>query len=151
VLFRLGEVYMNAAEAAYELGLETEALGYINELRERAGFPPNSLTSLSRGKIRSERWSELALEDHRLWDLIRWRIAHEVWNGVRGTPTADMYVLFPYRVMHPGHPNDGKFVFDRFVSNVNTAPRFFRMGNYYSEIPNAAVSANPELIRNPFH
>ncbi|HUF10838.1 MAG TPA: RagB/SusD family nutrient uptake outer membrane protein [Rhodothermales bacterium] len=151
VWFRLGEIYMNATEAAFELGLHSEALGYINTLRERAGFSPNSLTALTRAKIRSERWSELAFEDHRLWDLIRWRIAHEVWNGVRGTPTADMYVLFPYRVSRPGHPNHGKYVFDKFVSSVNTAPKFFRMGNYYSQIPNSALSANPQIIRNPFH
>ena len=151
VWFRLGEIYMNAAEAAFELGLEPEALGYINRLRERAGFPPNSLSSLTRDIIRKERWSELAFEDHRLWDLIRWRIAHEVWDGIRGTPTADMYVLFPYRVSRPGHPNDGKYVFDKFVSSVNTAPKFFRMGNYYAEIPNGALNANPQLVRNPGH
>src|SRR5690606_4681672 len=69
VWFRLGETYMNATEAAYELGLQSEALGYINTLRERAGFPPNSLATLTRDHIRSERWAELAFEDHRVWDL----------------------------------------------------------------------------------
>jgi hypothetical protein len=32
-----------------------------------------------------------------------------------------------------------------------TAPRFFRMGNYYSAIPQSALSNNPTLVRNPFH
>ena len=40
--------------------LEPEALGYVNPLRRRAGVPDNSLTSLTRDRIRKERWSELA-------------------------------------------------------------------------------------------
>ncbi len=151
IWFRMGEIYMNATEAAYELGLIEEALGYINTLRERAGFPANSLTTLSREEIRSDRWAELAYEDHRIWDLKRWRTAHLVWDGNPTNPTARLWALFPYRVVHPGHPNDGKFVFDKFVSTLNTAPRFFRMGNYYSEISQNAINANPLLVRNPFH
>ena len=150
IFFRLGEIYMNAAEAAFELGQQNDALEYVNTLRARAGFGANSLSTLTREKIRSERWSELALEDHRLWDLIRWRIADQVWDGTRG-PTSDLYVLFPYRIIRPGHPDDGKYVFDKKISNEQYAPRFFRMGNYYSAIPDGAIGANPELIRNPFH
>ena len=45
--FRLGEIYLNAAEAAFELNDEPTALPYINRLRQRAGFPANSLTSLT--------------------------------------------------------------------------------------------------------
>src|SRR5690606_4298997 len=75
VRFLFGEIYLNAAEAAFELGMPGEALGYVNTPRERAGFPANSLTSLTREKLRSERWAELAFEDHRVWDLKRWRIA----------------------------------------------------------------------------
>lgn len=151
VWFRLGEVYLNAAEAAYELGLEQEALGYINTLRERAGFPPNSLTSLTREKIRSERWAELAFEDHRLWDLKRWRIAHQLWDGTETSETANIYVLFPYRIVCPGTPQHNKYVFDKFQSDRQTAPRYFRMGNYYSQIPQSALDNNPKLVRNPFH
>ncbi len=151
VFFRLGEIYLNAAEAAYELGETAEAIEYLNILRERAGFPPNSLTSIDRDRIRNERRVELAFEDHRLWDLIRWRIAHEVWNGIPGDPVAHVHVLFPYRVVHPGSPNDGKFVFDRFPSQRMTVPRFFRMGNYYSEIPASVIGNNPLIVRNPFH
>ena len=39
VRFRLGEVLLNASEAALELGNEAEALTYVNRVRERAGFP----------------------------------------------------------------------------------------------------------------
>jgi hypothetical protein len=151
VWFRLGETYLNAAEAAFELGLPGEALGYINTLRERAGFPPNSLASLTREKIRNERWVELAFEDHRVWDLKRWRIAHEVWDGTQNSTTANVYTLFPYRVVCPGSPNHNKYVFDSFQSDRLTAPRFFRVGNYYSQIPQGVLNNNPKIVRNPFH
>lgn len=151
VFFRLGEIYLNAAEAALELGQQSEAVGYVNTVRERAGFPANSLASLTRDRIRNERRVELAFEDHRVWDLIRWRIAHEVWPGTPSHPIAHNWVLFPYRVVRPGHPDDGKFVFDKFPSTRQTAPRFFRMGNYYSEIPSSVIGNNPLIVRNPFH
>ena len=151
VWFRLGETYLNATEAAFELGLEAEALGYLNALRERAGFPANSLVSLDREKIRSERWAELAFEDHRLWDVKRWRIAHELWDGTESSTTANVYALFPYRIVCPGAPEHDSYVFDSFQSDRQTAPRLFRVGNYYSQIPQAAIDNNPRLVRNPFH
>lgn len=149
IYFRLGEIYLNAAEAAFELGDEPLARGYINTLRERAGFGPNSLVSVDREKIRNERRVELAFEDHRVWDLIRWRVAHELWNGVRDNPNAHVYVLFPYRLV--GGPQAGKYVFDKFPSPRQTNPRFFRVGNYYSSIPNSVVDNNPLIVRNPLH
>ena len=45
--FRLGEIYLNAAAAAFALNDEPTALPYINRLRQLAGFPANSLTSLT--------------------------------------------------------------------------------------------------------
>lgn len=151
VRFRLGEIYLNATEAAFELGLLPEATGYLNTLRVRAGFPANSLASLSRDKIRSERWSELAFEDHRLWDLKRWRTAHILWDGSPASPTANSFSLWGYRIDRPGHPNHGKYVYDRIQTTRLTYPRFFREGNYYSEIPASALNNNPKLVRNPFH
>lgn len=150
VLFRLGEIYLNAAEAAFELGLP-EALTYINTIRERAGFPPNSLTSLTIQKIQNERRVEMAFEDHRLWDLIRWRIADKLWDGTNTNTNANVYALYPYRIIHPGHVNDGKYVFDKMVAPRFKAPRFFRPGNYYSLIPQSVIDNNPKIVRNPFH
>jgi len=152
VRFRLGEVYLNAAEAAFELGQLTEALTYINKLRERAGFPPNSLTSLTIDKIINERRVELAFEDDRLWDLNRTRKTTTVWNGVGNSPTAMLYALYMYRVVRPGDATkDGKYVFDRLVAPRFLAPRNFQIQNYYSAIPQNVLDANPLIIRNPFH
>jgi hypothetical protein len=152
VRFRLGEVYLNAAEAAFELGLLPEALGYINTLRQRAGFPAASnLTSLTIDKLINERRVELAFEDHRLWDLIRTRRAHTIWTGSASSPQAMQRALYGYRVVRPGDPTrNDKYVYDELVAPRFIAPRFFQIQNYYSAIPQNVIDANPKIIRNPF-
>ncbi|MGV3503227.1 MAG: RagB/SusD family nutrient uptake outer membrane protein [Adhaeribacter sp.] len=152
IRFRLGEIYLNAAEAAFELGKPEDALGYVNLLRERAGFVPNSLSVLTMEKIRQERQVELALEEHRWWDLKRWRIAHELFDGQDNSPTAEKWALWPYRVYRPQDAGKhNKFVFEKQVAPRFTRPHFFRMGNYYATMPQEALNKNPLLVKNPFH
>ncbi len=154
VRIRLGEIYLNAAEAAFELGQRGEAAEYLNTLRERAGFAPNFLMAndVDFDLIRNERRVELAFEDHNMWDLMRWRIAHEVLNGDKSNPGAYYSALYPYRVIRPGDPEkDGKFVFEKMAVPRLINARFFQMSNYYSEIPQNAINNNPKLVRNPFH
>jgi len=147
--FRLGEIYLNAAEAAFELG-RPEALGYMNTLRQRAGFPANSLNALTTAIIRNERRVELAFEDHRYFDLKRWRIAHVVWDGSETDPNAVVTGLYSYRVIRPGHPDNGKYVYVRTRPTRFRRARFFRMTNYYSSIDQNVLNNNPKLVRNPF-
>ena len=52
----------------------------VNAIRSRAGmpdFPANMTREAFRTKLRNERAVELAFEDHRFWDIRRWRIAGE--------------------------------------------------------------------------
>lgn len=147
IRFRLGEVYLNAAEAAFELGQTASALSYMNTLRERAGFGANSLSTLTIDRIRNERRVELAFEDHRVWDLARWRIADQVWNGSTNSPDAMLYALYPYRVVRPGDAARH----DKYIFIKQVAPRFYQIGNYYSSIEQAVLNNNPKIIRNPFH
>ena len=82
IRYRLAEVYLNAAEASFELGNLTKAAEYINEVRRRAGFNVDlEATDISFDRIVHERKVELAFEGHILWDMKRWRLAHKVWNG----------------------------------------------------------------------
>lgn len=148
--YRLGEIYLNAAEAAFELG-QGDAVGYVNKLRERAGFPANSLSFLTIDKIRNERRVELAFEDHRYFDLKRWRIAHEIWNGSDNSDDAVVRGLYPYRVVNPGSPDNGKYIFVRMRPTRFKKARFFRLANYYSSIEQKALDNNPKLVKNPFH
>jgi len=152
VRFRLGEILLNATEAAFQLGFENEALPYINRLRERAGFGTNSLQSLSMEIIQKEFQVELAFEEHRYWDLKRWRLSHEVFDGNRQSPNTLVYALWPYRVVRPDDPaKHNKYVFVKRVAPRFTQPRNFRLGNYYSLIPQNAINSNPLLVKNPFH
>ncbi|MXV17018.1 RagB/SusD family nutrient uptake outer membrane protein [Hufsiella ginkgonis] len=154
VWFRLGEMYLNASEAAFELGQTTDALTYVNAIRERAGFPANSLnaTTLTMDKIRNERKVELAFEDHRLWDMKRWRIAHIVWNGNPNNADAMLYALYPYRVIRPGDASkDGKYVFVKMIAPRFKAPRNFQLFNYYTFINQSVIdNSGGKVIRNPF-
>jgi len=60
------------------------------------------------------------------------------------------YALFPYKVVAPGNPNNGKWVFDKqlFVNSPNA--RFFQMKNYYNFIDQGWINNNPKIVRNPF-
>ena len=145
--FRLAEIYLNAAEAMMELGLP-DAVKYVNELRERAGHPANSLSELNLDILMNERRIELAFEDHRYFDLKRWRKAHTVWNGDANNPNTMIYALYPYRVV--GGPHDGKYVFDKMIAPRFRNPRYFQLANYYTFIPQHARDNNPKIIPNPF-
>lgn len=75
--FRLGEVYLNLAEAAVESGHIEEGIQLVNEIRHRAGFDPAVDVSASskdeaRLLVRHERQVEFAFEEHRFFDVRRW-------------------------------------------------------------------------------
>ncbi len=148
IRFRYAEVLLNAAEAAFELGQTGDALGYVNQVRSRAGIAP--LASLTIQDFQNERRVEFAFEGHRLWDAKRWRIAHEIWNGDPNSETAMVRALYPYRVVRPGDPaKNNKYVFRELVAPRVTQPRFFRLGNYYTEIAGNVLTNNPKIVRNP--
>lgn len=149
--FRLGEIYLNAAEAAFELG-DATAVNYINELRERAGFQSNSLSFVTLEKIQNERRVELAFEDHRYYDVKRWRIADKLWDGTENDATM-VAGLYPYRIAKakPGTDDLDKFIFNKTKLTRFRRARLFRLGNYYSSISQSVINNNPLIVKNPFH
>lgn len=79
--FRLGEIYLNYAEACIELNQDDEAKTYLNMLRARAGMPDITETGDAlRQRYRNERRIELVFEQHRYFDVRRWMIAPQVLN-----------------------------------------------------------------------
>lgn len=158
--YRYAEVLLNAAEAAFELDMKDVAAGYLNEVRARAGLTialaPGDITF---DRIVHERKVELAFEGHELWDMKRWRLAHKVWNGVKTGLTkspgkADasstrIFALYPYKIYDPGSPDDGKWIFKQVIPKVVKSASQFRLGNYYSAIPQNVLANNPKLIQNP--
>jgi len=136
LVFRYGEVLLNLAEAAFELGETGEALGAVNEIRERAGIAP--LESIDRDKIRHERKVELAFEGHRYWDVRRWRIAVDVLSK----PNSGLRYILDYET--------GKYrlqVLDN-VDGTGTSPNFYEH-NYYFPITLSRTGNNPNLQENP--
>ena len=142
-IFRHAEILLNAAEAGYELNRTTEALQYINTVRERAGFGANSLTALTFDAIVHERRVELAYEGHRYFDIKRWRIAEDVLQGQQ------FHGLFPFMVIHPGNENHEKYVFEKVEPTRLQENKVFERRNYYTFIPSGALSRNPKLVLNP--
>ena len=75
--YRMGEVYLNLAEAAIEAGHIDEGLALINDIRHRAGFDPSvDVTATTQEEarllLRHERQVEFAFEEHRFFDTRRW-------------------------------------------------------------------------------
>ncbi len=92
IVFRLAEIYLNYAEAMNEAYGPDDSNGYgltareaINIVRSRTGveMPPVTATSKDefREKVKHERRIELAFEEHRYWDVRRWKDATNVLNA----------------------------------------------------------------------
>lgn len=74
-VYRYADVLLMLAEALLEQGNAGEAVGFVNQVRMRAGLDP--LGTLTEEALRQERRVELAFENHRWFDLVRWGIAQE--------------------------------------------------------------------------
>jgi hypothetical protein len=133
LVFRYGETLLNYAEAVMELGRPNDALPKLNEIRARAGVPLK--TSVTMDDIRRERRVELAFENLRMWDLIRWRTFTQVCDN---TLFAALLPWLDYKT--------GKYVFEKAPNLLNSSKTFLEK-NYYQPIP--GVAQNPVLIQNP--
>lgn len=158
-VFRYGEILCNWAEAAYELGemtnntaLMEEAIDCVNELRERAGAhpyvyksSPDDIGTPEYGFkidenlqfIRDERTRELAFENHRIFDIRRWRVADQMFRDGKYSHTLSAYYVL----------DEDKYIFLNEVDNQGRRVEFDKR-NYYEQIPGAAIAKNPKLIRN---
>lgn len=98
IYFRYGDVLLMYAEAQNEaVGPDATAQDALNKVRGRGGLPTIQTTygSVSQAKlreiIRRDRRVELAFEDKRWWDVMRWKIANGP-NGVFNKPTFGMVI-----------------------------------------------------------
>lgn len=118
VVFRLGEFYLNYAEAVFRMtggadvapngdgftsGYLKTAREAVNETRTRAGvagLPTNLTSDQFWHKYERERMVELAFEGHRFWDVRRWK-------------EGDKFSGKNIYVMHITKNNDGTFNYER--------------------------------------
>ena len=89
--FRLAELYLNYAEAANEASttgtVPNDAVDAVNAVRSRVGMPgiPYGLScDQFRLRIRNERRVELAFEEHRFFDVRRWKILDQTDKVITG-------------------------------------------------------------------
>ncbi|MBG6234966.1 hypothetical protein IWX76_001534 [Pedobacter sp. CAN_A7] len=136
MVFRYGEVLLNYAEAAFELGQTAQATAAINQIRSRAGITTVATVNLE--KIRHERKVELAFENHRIWDLRRWHTATKVLNNTQ------FHALYPWIMWQNGvDPSQMKYTFEKAVAPKLT--RTFPENLYLEPLP----QQNPPYIQNP--
>ena len=145
VTFRLGEFYLNYAEAVFKyLGspyatdgeLTMSAADALDKTRLRAGL--KSLSEVRPGMTNDEFWDvyktermvELAFEGHRFWDVRRWKEADEHFTSVD-----EMKLTLN---------SDSTISYER-----NTVSRTWDDKMYLFPIPQSEIQKNHNLTQNP--
>jgi len=150
VMFRYAEMLLNYAEAQNEFGGPLSSatgtvltpIDAIKQIRKRAGIEPGTDNmygldaSMDKDQMReiiqNERRIELAFEEHRYWDIRRWKIAGTVFNE----PLKGLVII----------RNAGKNEINRV--NLLTV-NFNEKKNYLYPIPYTEVIKNRNMIQNP--
>ena len=145
VSYRYAEVLLNYAEAMNEAygpdqapgDYALTALDALQLVRDRASLQLPIVTAATRDEFREavkhERRIELAFEDHRYWDLLRWKDAMEVLNK-------------PVRGVKVTKTGEGKWSY----TQTEVATRTFLERNYYMPFTRSEVeNSNHTLEQNP--
>lgn len=137
-MIRYAEVLLNFAEARNEYsGPDPDVYAAVEAIRERAGLDPYTLApglkkEEMREIIRNERRVELAFEEHRFWDVRRWKIAEEIDEK-------------PVHGMQVTRQDDDSYTYQTFV----VRDRSFRAPMYLWPIPLGQIIRSDELLQNP--
>lgn len=147
IVYRLGEAYLNYAEALNESDPgNVEILYYLNKIRERAGIRQYTTRATDenyihvdlndqaemRKLIRAERRVELSCEGIRYDDLRRWKEAENVLNGdfygmnFSGKDPSSFYVRTPY------------------------LKRVYKKAYYWFPIHQSEMDKNDKLVQSPY-
>jgi len=135
VVFRYAEILLNYAEAMNRAygpdgladGLTLSARDALMQVRRSASSKLSAVITTDKDvfekAVRNERRVELAFEDHRYWDLLRWNMAFDVLNRpVEGVAIARSI--------------DGSYTYNV----VDVAERKFHSHNYYMPFPRSEVA-----------
>lgn len=158
ILFRYAEALLNYAEAKAELGAITQSDldQTINVLRDRAGMPHLMVSGITTdaewnfpdlspviNEIRRERRVELALEDLRWNDILRWAAADELIvskrpKGFKGVQISSTLI-----------PVDSDGFLDPFQDVLSGGYGFRLDQDYLWPLPTHELVLNPQLEQNP--
>lgn len=146
IYFRYAEILLNFAEASNEAygpdaipaGSSISARQAVNMIRARAGVNMPAIGTLNqndmRTAIRHERQIELAFEEHRFYDVRRWKIAETTEN-------------LPCRGIIITKNSNGSF---SFTGKIALDGRKFETKHYWLPIPRAEILASGnKLEQNP--
>lgn len=138
--FRFAEVLLTYAEALNEMGRTEDAVKQIVKIRARAGItagtdgrygiPEGISQSDMRTLIYNERRIELCFEEHRFWDIRRWKIAPDLFST-------------PLRGLMIANINGAVQFSEQDVSTVVFNPKYYHMPIPYNEI-----TKNSKLLQN---
>lgn len=135
---RMAELYLNKAEALYNIGDEEGAREALKPVRERAGMPAITASGADLLEaIKHERRIELAFEEHRYFDVRRWKEAPKYFGSTVHAITIKKYP-------------DGKKTYevDKLRSDVG-GDRKWDDKMYWLPITKAEMDKNPNLVQNP--
>ena len=134
IYFRYAEILLNYAEAQNEAtGPDATVYEAINLIRQRASQPvlPAGLSQTQmRDAIRKERQGELAFEEHRFYDVRRWKIA-------------DVTENVPAYGVDITTGTGGNYVYTRKVA---LSGRAFAAKHYWLPIPRTEIQASNNRI-----
>lgn len=178
MVLRLGEVYLNYAEACAELGDLTEAITYMNYIRSRAGIPEYALSindnsTDARGLTRitlpsydketvlkaiyRERILELAYESKHYFDVRRWGVAAGTWR-TDGPELTDGWIYPSYHQGGEGGEMTGFNVNNVGQTtenkNVNFYKRIVQQNRVFTKrmslfpIPQEEINRDKQVVQN---
>ncbi len=140
IVLRYAEILLIYAEAKNEILPAPDNTVYeaVNAVRIRAGQPelPSGLSKEEmRSRIRHERRVELAFENKRYFDIIRWRAGEEFLNKE----------IHGMRITYSGNGASPDVLYERSVLVKKT---FDPGKNYLLPVPQNAMDRNPKLYPN---
>lgn len=154
VIYRYAEILMNYAEAKAEADgrPSVEALDAVNQIRTRANMPPYTVDVVPtleefRRRLRNERRVEFSFEDHRYFDVRRWKLYDGVTAENELTKPRYEQLLNMYGVEVR---ISGSRVRYTYAPNSNLEVRsYMTPKNHFFPIPFNEIQKAPNLGQNP--
>lgn len=151
-VLRLGEAYLNYAEACIRLGDEATARTYITKTYQKHGGFTNSITSSGEdlwNDYKRERHVEMILETgDRYWSLLRWGM--QLSGGLKDGYSTSGYVIPELNGKPHGIAisSDGKSYQVYETTDNNGQPLKFTPKRYLFPVPQNEITALPTLEQN---
>ncbi|MDR8392544.1 RagB/SusD family nutrient uptake outer membrane protein [Aliifodinibius sp. S!AR15-10] len=141
IYMRYAEVILNYAEACIGLGEEQNARDAMNMIRARAGMP--DITDSGQALIdryQNERRVELFGEEHRLFDIRRWKTAPTKYEDARGI------LITAEATDARDRSTYSNYTFD---PTLHIQDRAWDDSHYFAPIPFDEINRNDQLVQNP--